>query len=118
MEQFKQDMPKVLAAYNAGHNAVLKYGGIPPYRETQAYVKKVGTLYQAPQSQPQEDVLPVPVERVRPKIYRVVQPNGRILLTTAPVDTVANYRADRQQLRVESPSLSESAWVSTDPVAR
>lgn len=38
-------LPFALAAYNAGEKAVAKYGGIPPYRETQNYVKRVLDLY-------------------------------------------------------------------------
>lgn len=34
-----------IASYNAGSNAVKKYGGIPPYKETQNYVRKVLTIY-------------------------------------------------------------------------
>ena len=41
MDTFGGDMQKVIAAYNAGPNAVQKYGGIPPYEETQNYVQKV-----------------------------------------------------------------------------
>jgi hypothetical protein len=42
-EQFPNDLSKVLAAYNAGENAVVRYGGIPPYRETRDYVKRIYT---------------------------------------------------------------------------
>ena len=44
--QFDGDMVKMVAAYNAGPDAVRKYGGnVPPYAETQAYVRKVLGLY-------------------------------------------------------------------------
>lgn len=42
---FRDDLPRALAAYNAGENAVLKHGGIPPYNETQTYVKRAMTVY-------------------------------------------------------------------------
>ena len=41
LDQFPNDLSKVLAAYNAGENAVLRYGGIPPYRETRNYVRRI-----------------------------------------------------------------------------
>ena len=44
---FKGDVRLVAAAYNAGEKAVEKYGGVPPYPETQLYVRKVALLYQA-----------------------------------------------------------------------
>lgn len=45
LETFKFDMRLALAAYNAGENAVLRYGGIPPYPETENYVSKVMQLH-------------------------------------------------------------------------
>lgn len=41
LEIFKDDVSLSLAAYNAGRGAVERYNGIPPYKETQNYVKKI-----------------------------------------------------------------------------
>ena len=39
--RFKSNIEKILAAYNAGEGAVAKYNGVPPYKETQNYVKQI-----------------------------------------------------------------------------
>jgi hypothetical protein len=44
LDLFRGDIALVAAAYNAGENAVTRYGGVPPYKETRGYVEKVQTL--------------------------------------------------------------------------
>jgi soluble lytic murein transglycosylase-like protein len=63
------DTQHVLAAYNAGQEAIKKYGGIPPYRETRNYIKKVMTAY------PKSKI------STRTKIYAFYDENGRYILT-------------------------------------
>jgi soluble lytic murein transglycosylase-like protein len=43
--RYGDDLRLVLAAYNAGEGAVAKHGGVPPYPETQAYVRDVLAVY-------------------------------------------------------------------------
>jgi hypothetical protein len=48
LDTFNQDVSLALAGYNAGENAVIKYGyDIPPYNETQNYVRRISARYDA-----------------------------------------------------------------------
>ena len=47
LNMFNWQVPLAVAAYNAGENAVIRYGTVPPYAETQTYVKRVLKYYNA-----------------------------------------------------------------------
>ncbi len=64
---FQGDVPLVLAAYNAGERAVEKYRGIPPYAETQNYVKKITKMYQRASHPFQADVVDPSPMMARPQ---------------------------------------------------
>jgi len=69
------NLPFALAAYNAGEKAVVQYGGIPPYPETQDYVTKVLYFYGGPV----EGGSTPPT-----RIYQTVAPDGTIVYTNIP----------------------------------
>lgn len=58
VHQFHGDLHLGLAAYNAGPDAVTKYGGVPPFPETQNYIRRITSL---PTGAPVGD--PVPIQR-------------------------------------------------------
>ncbi len=68
--RFQGDVKWVLAAYNAGENAVKRHGGIPPYPETQRYVARVLALYNT--------------YGTSSRIYRYRTARGRMLFTDTP----------------------------------
>lgn len=69
---FNRNTGLVLAAYNAGQEAVKKYGGIPPYPETKDYIKKVMQSYNRP------------IIKKKTIIYRFYDESGRLILTNTP----------------------------------
>jgi len=69
MSYFKGDVALVLAAYNAGEQAVERYRGIPPFRETQQYVKHITNVYRKATHPYQSDL---------------VAPSGRMAVSFSP----------------------------------
>jgi len=91
LDLFGGDLDLALAGYNAGEGAVRRHGGIPPYRETRNYIRKVRSLLapgtrttassnapsffvpsarlKRPQPQARKPARPKQVEPVRPRIY-------------------------------------------------
>ncbi|WP_342120743.1 lytic transglycosylase domain-containing protein [Pseudoduganella sp. OTU4001] len=48
LARFEGDVTLATAAYNAGEQAVAQYGGVPPFAETRAYVRRIAQLYGKP----------------------------------------------------------------------
>lgn len=78
LDLFEDDLPLVVAAYNAGEGAVQRFQGIPRYKETQNYVRKVLTLYGKTDYIATQKLKPQPPKT----IYRYTDSAGVIHFTT------------------------------------
>jgi soluble lytic murein transglycosylase-like protein len=80
LDQYHDDPIKALAAYNAGAHRVKQYNGVPPYRETRAYIRKIVNDFNAKKraqmktaaaatkaATPAKAASPKPVKKARPQ---------------------------------------------------
>ena len=104
---YEGDLVKVVAAYNAGEGAVNRHKGIPPFRETRAYVPKVLDLFQRKAVQPdpklagsmvllqrgrggfkveeQKEISePTAQQRAATRIYQWTDASGRVQISDQP----------------------------------
>ena len=80
LQRFRGNVTLALAAYNAGEEAVEPYSGVPPYPETQEYVRRVHALYDGVEG-------PGPawaVGQAPQRIYRQVSRDGAVTYTNVP----------------------------------
>jgi soluble lytic murein transglycosylase-like protein len=100
LNRFGGDVGLALAGYNAGEGAVDKYRGVPPYRETQEYVKRISERYalmrdpqtarRAPVITKTRDVIasatsaetPAAAQLYERNVYAVRLPDGKLILMT------------------------------------
>jgi len=81
---YNRETKLVLAAYNAGQEAVKKYGGrIPPYQETRNYISRVMAKYAKEM-----------VGRGRTPLYKVKDASGKVILVTSDPDLARRTAAN------------------------
>jgi soluble lytic murein transglycosylase-like protein len=90
LDRLGNDLALVLAAYNAGEQAVAQHRGVPPYPETQHYVARVLRLFGAPAPSAPAAAASAPPEAevatAAQAVYRTAATDGTLVYSNVPPD--------------------------------
>jgi hypothetical protein len=116
MDRYHGNLPVVLAAYNAGEQAVMVYRGVPPYPETRRYVSRILRRIGRPDLVPHRvsgghaTVIPVATTRIDPGFALLSPPS----LAPSPSQPRSAW-AERQALEHQAAAKVERSVAATPP---
>lgn len=126
MDRYRGNLPLVLAAYNAGEQAVMVYGGVPPYRETRRYVNRILRRIGRPDLVPQRvsgvsasvhaSVIPVATSHIEPP-FALLSPPSLAPSPTSPRSAWAERQALEHQVSARATDRRTSAAAPEQPAS-
>lgn len=126
MDRYHGNLPLVLAAYNAGDQAVRAYGGVPPYRETRRYVSRILRRIGRPDLVPQHQhrvssvsatVIPVATTQIDPG-FALLSPPSLAPSPSSPRSAWAERQALEHQAAAKPERKAVAAPVEPSYAAR
>jgi soluble lytic murein transglycosylase-like protein len=122
LDMFSGDVALAAAGYNAGENAVLRFKGVPPFKETQGYVRKVRSFLAngvatsfVVSASASGSPTPVPMRSYAPSgdVVRATQKRAQAPVAPVRARTYYKYRDDQGVLHVAQSAPAEGVLYTT-----